>query len=301
MRFWVILLVLGAGWGLTQPFSKIAVSGDYQSFGLIFWQSTIGVILLTAVSAIRGKWLPLSKQHFRIYTVIALIGTVVPNGFSYLAYKKLDAGIMSILIATVPLFAFPIALAMGNERLQLARFGGLLLGFTGVLFLILPGDAAIGNAPILFVLVALIAPALYGFEGNWVSRFGTAGLDPIQVIYGASVVGALVTVPLALGTGQWITPQLPLSTADWALVASSAIHIFVYASYVWLISAAGPVFAVQVGYIVTLSGVFWARLILGQNYTPWVWAALGLVLAGAFLVQPQPKLALVPDPQDGQN
>ena len=31
-----VLLIMGAGWGLTQPLSKIAVSTGYRHFGLIF-------------------------------------------------------------------------------------------------------------------------------------------------------------------------------------------------------------------------------------------------------------------------
>jgi drug/metabolite transporter (DMT)-like permease len=301
MRFWLILLALGAGWGLTQPFSKIAVSGDYQSFGIIFWQSAIGVVMLSVVSLIRRKGLPMGAAHLRVYAVIALVGTVVPNAFSYISYKQLDAGIMSIVIATVPIFAFPIALAMGNERMRLLRLVGLFLGFAGVLFLILPGQEAIGQVSVIYILIALIAPALYGFEGNWVARFGTAGLDPLQVIFGSSLVGLVVSAPLALALGQWISPNYPPSNPDWAVLASSSIHVVVYSSDVWLIAAAGPVFAVQVSYIVTLSGVIWARLILGESYSPWVWAALALVLAGVFLVQPKPKLALVPEPVDGQD
>jgi len=301
MRFWLILLALGAGWGLTQPFSKIAVSGDYQSFGIIFWQSVIGVVMLSVVSLIRRKGLPMGAAHLCVYAVIALVGTVVPNAFSYISYKQLDAGIMSIVIATVPIFAFPIALAMGNERMRLLRLVGLFLGFAGVLFLILPGQEAIGQVSVVYILIALIAPALYGFEGNWVARFGTAGLDPLQVIFGSSLVGLVVSAPLALALGQWITPSYPLGNPDWAVLASSSIHIVVYSSYVWLIAAAGPVFAVQVSYIVTLSGVIWARMILGESYSAWVWVALALVLAGVFLVQPKPKLALVPEPVDGQD
>jgi drug/metabolite transporter (DMT)-like permease len=39
----------------------------------------------------------------------------------------------------------------------------------------------------------------------------------------------------------------------------------VYAGYVWLVGRAGAVFAAQVAYLVTLFGVFWAMLILGET------------------------------------
>ncbi|MEL7089895.1 MAG: EamA/RhaT family transporter, partial [Planctomycetota bacterium] len=34
----LVLLALGAGWGLTMPLTKIAVSEGYKHFGLLFWQ-----------------------------------------------------------------------------------------------------------------------------------------------------------------------------------------------------------------------------------------------------------------------
>ena len=64
-------------------------------------------------------------------------------------------------------------------------------------------------------------------------------------------------------------------------------HVLVYAGYVWLVGRAGPVFAVQVSFLVTLFGVLWARLILDEAYAPTVWVALGLMMVGMFLVQPR--------------
>ena len=40
----VILAVMGAGWGVTQPLAKIAVSEGYRAFGLIAWQLAIGAM-----------------------------------------------------------------------------------------------------------------------------------------------------------------------------------------------------------------------------------------------------------------
>ncbi|MCW8844003.1 MAG: EamA/RhaT family transporter, partial [Rhodobacteraceae bacterium] len=79
-----------------------------------------------------------------------------------------------------------------------------------------------------------------------------------------------------------------------ALVLSSLVHVIVYTSYVWLVGRAGSVFAAQVAYIVTGSGVLWSMLILSERYSGWVWAAMGLVLAGMALVQPRRKESLAP-------
>jgi drug/metabolite transporter (DMT)-like permease len=113
-----------------------------------------------------------------------------------------------------------------------------------------------------------------------------AGMDAVQAMFGVSVVGMVLAAPIALGTGQWVDP-LPMGRPEWALVLSSAVHALVYSSYFWLASKAGSVFAAQCSYLVTASGVFWAMLLLGERFSPLVWVALVVMLAGVALVQPR--------------
>ena len=295
-----ILTVMGAGWGVTQPLSKIAVSEGYQHFGLIFWQLAIGAVVLTVVQMARGRSFTLTGPTMRVYVVIALIGTVLPNSASFAAIARLPSGLISILLSLVPLLAFPIALALGNERFEPWRFAGLLLGLAGVLFIVAPEASLPDRAMIVFIPLALVAPFFYGLEGNVVARWGTAGLGAIEVLHGASVVGALIALPLAVGSGQFIDPRVSWGAPEMALVLSALIHVVVYTTYVWLVGQAGPVFAVQVSYLVTGFGVFWAMLILGETYSVWIWAAMAVILTGVFLVQPRPREALADARESGE-
>ncbi|WP_343081180.1 DMT family transporter [Ostreiculturibacter nitratireducens] len=281
------LLCIGAGWGFTQPLAKIAVSEGYRGFGIIVWQFAIGVFVLGVITALRGRRLPLGRAPLALYAVVALIGTVLPNAASYQAAVYLPAGIISICISLVPILAFPVALLMRLDRFGWVRFTGLVLGLTGVLMIVVPGSSLPDRAMLAAVPLALIAPLCYAFEGNIVAKWGTFGMDPIQVLLGASVVGILFAVPLAFVTGQWITPPAVFRAPDWAIVVSSAIHAFAYAAYVGMVGRAGPVFAVQVAYLVTGFGVLWAMAILGEAYSGWIWASLALMFAGMFLVQPR--------------
>lgn len=287
----VVLIVMGAGWGITQPLSKIAVSEGYRHFGLVFWQMAIGAFALGMVQAWRKKPLRRDRAALRVYLFIALVGTVIPNSASYEAIRHLPSGLVSILLALVPMFAFPIALMLGNERFVLLRFGGLVLGLFGVLLIVGPEGSLPDRSMVLFVPLALIAPLFYGLEGNAVARWGTAGLSPLEVLYGASLLGAVLLFPVAVLTGQFIDPRPPWGAPDLALLAASLVHVVVYTTYVWLVGRAGPVFAVQVSYLVTGFGVLWAMLILGERYSGWVWAAMGVMMIGMFLVQPRARSA----------
>ena len=288
-----VLLAIGAGWGLTQPLTKIAVSEGYLPLGLIFWQLVIGALGMGLFRLATGRLVTLPRRHWGFFLMIALLGTVLPNSFSYRAAAFLPAGVMSVVISLVPIFAFPVALGLGIDRFGWARLGGLVAGLVGVTILAGP-DALPEAGMVLWLPVAVIAPLCYAVEGNVVARWGMHGLGPGHVLFGASVVGALVALPLALITGQFIDPRTRWDGPEYALLASSLIHVVVYTAYVWLVTRTGSVFAAQVSYVVTGAGVLWAMLLLGERYSLWVWMAMALIVAGMFLVQPRRQDGLAP-------
>ena len=286
------LVLMGAGWGATQPLTKIAVSTGYGPFGLLVWQHVLGAALMGAVCAIRRTGLPRHGAALRAYLVIALIGAVLPNSLSYQAAVHLPAGIMSLLLSIIPMFAFCIALLLGTDSFAWQRLGGLCFGLIGVMIIIIP-SVDLGEAvPVGWAAIYLVVALFYAFEGNYVARWGVAGLDPFQLMLGASLVGLVIVAPLMLLTGQTVVPQWPLPQAQTALVGSSVVHVLVYASYVWLVGRAGAVFAVQVSYMVTGFGLFWAWLVLDEAFSNMIWLALALMFAGMYLVQPRPKAVL---------
>ena len=294
LLYGAVLLGSGLAWGSTQTLGKIAVSTGHQHFGLIFWQLAIGAVFLGLISLIQRKSVPLTRATLGFSVVIAVIGTIIPNSAFYYAVAHLPAGIMSIIISTVPLLSFPIALAIGMDRFSLPRLVGLLCGLAGVALIALPQASLPEIGMAAFIPIALIGPLFYACESNLVGRYGTAGMDPLQAMFLTSAVGTVLALPLALGSGQWINPVARFGPPEMALVASSLVHALAYSGYLWLAARAGAVFAAQTGYIVTATGVIWAIVVLDERYSGWVWAALVLMLFGLSLVQPRETASMRP-------
>ena len=281
------LLIMGIGWGATIPLTKVAVSEGYQEFGLIFWQQIICAFVLGIVLCIRRQGVGLGRPQIVAYVIIAVFGTVLPNTASYEAAVHLPGGVLAILISTVPMFAFPIALLLGIERFSWRRTAGLCLGLFSVMLMVAPETSLPEQIAVVFIPIALIAPIFYAFEGNYVAKWGIGGLDPVQALFGASLVGSVISLILALGSGQFIDPRGPWGMPDYAFVTSSLMHAVIYTAYIWLVGRAGPVFAAQVAYLVTLFGIFWSVWLLDEAYSKYVWLALSCMLLGIFLVLPR--------------
>lgn len=284
---WVTMIAVGLLWGLTIPLSKIAVSSGHQPFGLIFWQLVIGVLVLGAVQIYRG-WRPRFTMKLMVFfTVIAFCGTLIPNSTSYLAQQHLPAGVMSIVIATVPMFSLALALTVRIETASLLRLGGILTGFAAMVMIALPETSLPDPDKSIYLTVALVAPVFYGIESIYVATRQPDDVDAVTILFMASFIGGIIALPLSIATGQWIDPLFVWGQPEWALVAASIIHAIVYCTFIWLVRFAGPVFSDQAAYLVTISGVLFSMAVLGETYSIWIWMALGLVVTGLAMVQPR--------------
>lgn len=282
-----VLVAAGLAWGSTQSLGKMAAATDHGHFGLILWQQAVAAALTGLIVAWRRRPLPLTRPALTFALVVAIVGTLLPNLSFYLAVERLPAGVMSVVISAVPILALPIAVALGRDRLDGPRVAGVLLGLAGVALIAAPGAALPDPSLAPWLLVALLGPLLYAVEANFVASTGTAGLDPVQAIFLASCTSLALSGALALGTGQVIDPRAPWGQAEWALTSMAAISALTYVAYVWLAREGGAVFASQLSYVVTVSGVLWAAALLGERPAPGLWLALALLLGGLTLVRPR--------------
>jgi len=291
----VLLFVIGIAWGATIPLAKVAVSSGHSPLGITFWEQVIvtlvmGFVLVARSIIFRRRLnVPLDRESIVYYIGIAVLGAVLPNLFSYWAMSQLPAGIMAIIVASVPMFAMAIAIAASIEEFVPYRVIGVCLGCAAVILLVAPDASLPEPEKSIFVLVGLVAPFCYGLEANYIARFTPPAIDPIVTLFCAATIGSLVTAPLALGTGSWIDMFGTFTSAEQAIVALSVIHAAAYTIYIWLVSEAGPVFSSQVAYIVTISAMFISAFFLGEAYSPYAFVSLALMLVGLILVQPPIK------------
>lgn len=288
----LILIAFGTLWGLTIPLTKVAVSSGHHPFGLIFWQFMLSAVVLFALIKVRRSRIVIDRAHVLFFTVIAFTGTLLPNTASYFAAFHLPAGVMALVIALVPMFSLLVALTLRFERFQLKRLAGVVLGACAIALLVLPDTSLPDPSKAIFVMVALIAPMFYGVEGNYLSVRQPADSGPVATLFGASCVGAIISLPLTLVSGTFINPiHSGLGPSELALIANIGLHLVAYVGYIWLVKQAGPVFAAQVAYIVTPAGILLSMLLLDEQPSTFIWLALMILLVGLFLVQPRQNAA----------
>ncbi len=283
---WLALLVIGSGWGSTYYLSKQVMAAGHHPLGISLAVTFIGALLVTGVLMLRGGGLPYQPRHLLFYTVCGILGITLPNALSYAAVLHLPVGIMAIVIATVPMMTLFGAALLRIERPDRRRLTGILLGAAAVALIMLPEQSLPSRTQVLWIILPLITAASYSAENLYLATRCPPECDPLHTICGLSLAATIMLGGLVLASDTGISMSGLVESAAY-LVPLSVANVLSYLGFLWLIARAGPVFAAQTGYVVTVSGVLWGIVLLGETHAVTVWLALLVMLAGLMLVRPR--------------
>jgi drug/metabolite transporter (DMT)-like permease len=292
LNAWIKMLYLGLTFGLSLTILKIIFQTMDDPIWILFCQSTFSSILLLAFALFSKSDLSALRSNFGALALLATFGVIVPNIALYASARHISVGSMSLLLALIPFFVYIIALLTKLEKLNLLRIFGLTLGFCAMFLLIFPGThLEIGIAKP-WLLVGVLTPIFIASANVFLSRARFRPVDPISIALGMNSLTAIVLAPIVYFTSSspFILKSAGLSLAVLSLSVITSVGFIVF---VKLIKNHGPVFASQVNYLVTISGVAWGFIIFSESHSSQFWFALGLILCGLFCVRPNGKKSMM--------
>lgn len=290
LKYWSILVTAGLAWGITFSLAKIATEGGMHPINLNFWQGLLGFLLLPFYLLLRGRQLPLTSKHLVFYAVCGLLGTALPGTLLFFAAMSLPAGVLSIAMALIPILTVAIAFAIGFEQVAWLKLLGILFGAIAVVLIVAPDSALPDPGSTLWVLVAVIAALCYAIEGLYIALRMPPESDALTVLCGLFLTGTLMTGFVAFATENFTFPAVPLTAVEGAVIAMAVINVAAYGAFIYLVATAGPVFASQMAYLVTVSGVAWGAVLFDEQHSGWIWTAMLVMMAGLTLVKPRKRL-----------
>ena len=137
------------------------------------------------------------------------------------------------------------------------------------------------------VLLALAASVSMSAENLFIDVARPTGLGSLGLSCGRQLAAAVVLTPLAMGFGVLVPLFVPWGPLQWAATGMALTSAFAYTLLLYVIHRAGAVFASQTAYLITLAGVLWGMVLFEERHSPYIWAALGLMLLGLVLVRPR--------------
>ena len=289
-----LLLLLGLIWGTGYSIARFATTHGISPLGYSFWQTLGPAILLSLFIKIKQPPMtPIvySFSLYRYYFISGLTGIVIPNTTMYFCAPHLPAGILAVIVNTVPIITYPIALASRTESFHWTRLLGVLFAITGLMFLLLLKTSLPSAAMIPWTLIVLIAPLSFACCAVYIFRSQpTSSKNALSHARGMLVFASVILLPFV-----WINHSIyyfhfPLTTPDWIVLLEIVLSSTGYVLFFKLIQAAGPLYYSLVDTIVSLTGLFWGWLLFHESLNAWTSAAVMFILIGLFFVTQQQKI-----------
>jgi len=276
---WGMLLLLGAIWGGSFFFARIAVA-ELHPIALVLLRVSIAAAALHVYLALKGPSFRQALPWAGSFFALAILNNVIPFSLIFTGQTELGAGLAAVLNATTPFWTIVIANTLtGDEKLSWNKVAGILLGIAGTCVMVGPGVLAGLGGPVWAKLALIGASLSYAFAAIFAKRF--RALPPALTATGQLTASTIIMLPIAL---FWLGPHrlLPASPEIWSAVLGLALlsTAFAYSLFFRLIASAGATNASLVTLVVPVSAILLGSLFLGERLESFELLGMGLIGLG---------------------
>lgn len=279
-----LLFTIGVAWGLMLALNRVAMTEGIPVLAYTFWQMLGGGLILLAVAIVRRRRLPLDRAHLRYYLLPGAFGLGIPFVLLAFVAPKIPVGVVALGAGIAPMLTYGFAGLMKLERYSSTKVAGMVVGFGGVLLVVLPETSLPSPDMVGWVLVGLSPSVLFALQNVWIQGYRPPTTDSLTLSAAFLLAAALVILPFLVATGDWWFFSGPMSMGDWALVMVTLMIVVDMVCVFEVIRRAGAVFLSSVAYLDILAGIAWGMIIFDEVHSGWVWGALACLSVGLLLV-----------------
>ncbi len=270
-------------WGASFLLIKVAVH-DMSPTVLLLIRSVSGLVALAVIVKAMGR--PLLGEGWRTrlgsFAIMAITNAIVPWVAIAWGEERITSGLASILNSTTTLWtAVLIYWAMPRERPSRVGYLGVVVGFAGVVILVLPDILSHGvSGNFLGAMAVLVAALSYAANAIY-QRRKMRNVSVFDVSIGQLAATVVFAIPLAV-------PSLPhvhvAVTSMAAVIALGAGATGVaYLLYYYVMNTLGAVRAAGVTLLVPVTAVFWGVVLLHETLSLPIMIGMVVILAGTVL------------------
>ena len=283
---YILLSILALIWASAFFNIKIATY-SYGPITIAFLRIFFGAIPVVLLCFYKKIQIEAFSKDWLWFASIGVINLAIP--FFLIAYgvQKVQSNLAAILMATTPLSATILAHFFTNdEKINLIKSIGILIGFFGIVFLF-SDNILINQNNLTYALMILLGSTFYVIGGLLTLKISEKKNENVT----ASILiwGSIIVFPVCLIIEQpWtLNPRLDSTL--------SLIYLGVFPTGIaWLLrfrilKKNGLVFQAQVAYLIPIFGVILGYLFLKELITIKVVFALIAVVIGIYLVKRSSK------------
>jgi drug/metabolite transporter (DMT)-like permease len=230
----LLLLVTMLFWGAAFSVTEVALDHTTPAF-TAFSRGAFGFLVLLPFLGAFGSRLPRTLRLWGFAAVMGLGGTTLSLAGLAEGTSRAGPAIAAVLLNTAPFFVAVIGRLALHERVTALRALGLVIGFAGVLTIILAGNSSRGEDIVIGGVLTLLGAVGYGSAGLLMRYLSLTGepLDIMGLTAAQFLCGAVLLIPYLflsgdIGASDWGSPDLWWSIAFIVIGAQVVAYLTFY-------------------------------------------------------------------------
>ncbi len=278
-------------WGTTFLAMKIGVETIPSWFVSGIRQFLAAVILFPILLYTKNlKWI--GWRNFKIQITFSTLMLVGANGLTTAAETHLTSSLTSLISSLSPVFIFILSLLIGVENFTRKALMGLLLGFSGVVFIFWDGLKDLANPDYLLGMGILFTGILSWSVGTVYTKKLQIKTDNLflNLFYQFAFAG-IVQIIFALVFFE------DYRLEEWSYRSMFAIvylaifgSVITFYAYHYLLKNLLATQVSMLSYVNTIIGIFLSWLILDERISVKFIMATILIISGVFIINYKPRL-----------
>jgi drug/metabolite transporter (DMT)-like permease len=278
-----LLILLGLIWGSGYSLARYAMTHGVPPLGYSFWQSIGPAAVLFIVTLVKEGGLKVSPRYLRYYLIAGILGITLPNTNMYFAAPHLQAGILAVIVNTVPIMMYPLALMVKQEHFSWGRMLGVLLGVIGIMIIVGSKWSFPISTMLHWILLTLLTPFFFAICALYNVHDRPDDSSSLSLATGMLVASAIMVTPLVLDMHEFY-PLTSFSLPNLAVILEIILSSIGYIIFFQLLKLAGAVYYSLVGCVVAITGLFWGWIMFGEVLHLWIALAVVFIIAALFMV-----------------
>jgi drug/metabolite transporter (DMT)-like permease len=218
---------------------------------------------------------------------LSFLGVIVNMGFFLVGLQYTTAVNAVVVITTIPVFTYAIAILMGRETLGPMRGLGIAVAFGGVLYLIGASYTASATHALGDLMVMVNALSYAAFLV--LARPMTQRYDPLSLTTWMFIVGTLVFLPIGLMLGlRGQLADASSSVVGWMLYIILGASVLTYVLNTRVLKHVPASTVAIFTYIQPVLTAIMAYFLLDSPLDPKILPAAALIFIGVWLVARRP-------------
>ncbi|SEP76930.1 DMT family transporter [Flavobacterium urocaniciphilum] len=286
----ISMIIVGLVWGTT--FLGISIAVDT----IPPWYSTairnfVAALIVFFILLFTKKMRWIGRKGFYQQTILSVLMLVFANGFTTVAELTLPSGLTSIISAINPVVIFLMSIVFQLQKPNLKGFVGVLLGFSGVVFIFKDGLSEILNPDyktgVAFLSLAILS---WAFGTIYSKKLNLDSNNLLLNLFYQFLIASIIQIILSF----IIYPESNIES--WSLKSFGAvIYLAVFGSvialfsYQYALKKVSPIQVSILSYVNTIIAVFLGWYLNHEVVKKEFIIAVILIIIGVFVINYKKK------------